>query len=66
MGLLEFNKLPINTLVGADWKTFHDITKGRDIDKGYRQKYYLTKGVCRLLSLLKPIQDSKYRKLLAD
>ena len=20
MGLLEFNKLPINTLVGADWK----------------------------------------------
>ena len=66
MGLLEFNKLPINTLVGADWKTFHDITKGRDIDKGYRQKYYLTKGVCRLLSLLKPIQDSKYRKLLAN
>ena len=26
MGLLEFNKLPINTLVGADWKTFKDIT----------------------------------------
>ena len=25
MGLLEFNKLPINTLVGADWKTFKDI-----------------------------------------
>lgn len=23
MGLLEFNKLPINTLVGADWKTFN-------------------------------------------
>ena len=31
MGLLEFNKLPINTLVGADWKTFKDITGGRDI-----------------------------------
>lgn len=26
MGLLEFNKLPINTLVGADWKTFKAIT----------------------------------------
>ena len=26
MGLLEFNKLPINTLVGADWKTFNAIT----------------------------------------
>lgn len=25
MGLLEFNKLPINTLVGADWKTFKEI-----------------------------------------
>ena len=39
MGLLEFNKLPINTLVGADWKTFNAITKGREIDaayKGYR------------------------------
>ena len=66
MGLLEFNKLPINTLVGADWNTFRQITKGRDIDKGYRQKYYLTKGVCRLLSLLKPIQDSRYNKLLAN
>ena len=30
MGLLEFSKLPINTLVGADWKTFNQIilTKG--------------------------------------
>ncbi len=66
MGLLEFNKLPINTLVGADWDTFRKITNGRDIDKDYRRKYYLTKGVCRLLSLLKPLQDSRYNKLLAD
>ena len=29
MGLLEFNKLPINTLVGADWKTFKDITRAQ-------------------------------------
>ena len=35
MGLLEFNKLPINTLVGADWKTFNAITKGREIDAAY-------------------------------
>ena len=33
MGLLEFNKLPINTLVGADWKTFKDITGGREMPK---------------------------------
>ena len=37
MGLLEFNKLPINTLVGADWKTFNQITAGRTIDPAYNQ-----------------------------
>ena len=50
MGLLEFNKLPINTLVGADWKTFKAITAGREIDPSYKGKYRLTKAVCRLLS----------------
>ena len=35
MGLLEFSKLPINTLVGADWKTFNQITQGRQIDAAY-------------------------------
>mgnify|MGYP000642322359 CR=1 FL=1 len=39
MGLLEFNKLPINTLVGADWKTFKAITAGREIDAAYKGKY---------------------------
>lgn len=46
MGLLEFNKLPINTLVGADWKTFNAITRGREIDAAYKGKYRLTKAVC--------------------
>ena len=46
MGLLEFNKLPINTIVGADWKTFNAITKGREIDAAYKGKYRLTKAVC--------------------
>lgn len=66
MGLLEFNKLPINTLVGADWNTFKEITKGRAVDAGYKGKYRLTKGVCRLLSTLVPLQDNRYKKLLAD
>ena len=35
MGLLEFNKLPINTLVGADWISFYAITAGREIDAAY-------------------------------
>ena len=65
MGLLEFNKLPINTLVGADWQTFKAITNDRDIDPAYRGKYRLTKAVCRLLSTLVPIQDKRYREQLA-
>lgn len=66
MGLLEFSKLPINTLVGADWKTFKAITAGREIDPAWRNKYYLTKGVCRLLSTLAPIQERCYQKHLAN
>ncbi len=66
MGLIEFSKLPINTLVGADWKTFKSITAGREIDPAWRGKYRLTKAVCRLLSMLSPIQERRYRKRLAD
>lgn len=63
MGLLEFDKLPINTLIGADWKTFKAVTANMTIDKGFRNKYYLTKSVCRLLSMLQPIENVYYRKL---
>ncbi len=63
MGLLQFDKLPINTLVGADWETFKAVTAGKTIDKGFRNKYYLTKSVCRLLSLMQPFEDSRYKKL---
>lgn len=63
MGLLEFDKLPINTLIGADWKTFKAVTANMTIDKGFRNKYYLTKSVCRLLSMLQPIENMYYRKL---
>ena len=61
MGLLEFNKLPINTLVGADWKTFNAITKGREIDAAYKGKFRLTKAVCRMHSILAPLQDNVMR-----
>ena len=66
MGLLEFDKLPINTLVGADWKTFKAVTANKTIDKGFRNKYFLTKSVCRLLSLLQPFEDARYRKIAFD
>ena len=60
---LKFEDLPVNTLVGADWKTFKELTKNQTIDKGYRGKYYLTKSVCRLLSSLKTFEDSRYKKI---
>lgn len=65
MGLLDFNKLPINTLVGADWKTFKAVTSGREIDEAYKGKYRLTKAVCRLLSPLAALQNKRYAKQLA-
>ncbi len=65
MGLIEFSKLPVNPLVGADWATFNKITCGRIIDSPWRNKYLLTKGVCRILSLLAPIQNSRYAQQLA-
>ncbi len=66
MGLLDFNKLPVNTLIGADWKTFCRVTRDKRVEKGYRAKFFLTKCICRLLSSFKSIQDKKYRKLLKD
>lgn len=66
MGLIEFDKLPINTLVGANRKTFNEIVKGRQIDSGYKGKYRLTKLVCNILSPLSGIQNRRYNKRLKD
>ena len=66
MGLLKFENLPVNPLVGADWETFKTMTAGQPVDPGFRTKYLLTKGLCRLLSVLAPIQEKRYQKLLAD
>lgn len=60
---LTFEKLPVNTLVGADWKTFKALTCNQEIGTRYAGKYRLTKAVCRLLSSLKTFEDSRYRKI---
>ena len=66
MGLIEFSKLPVNTLVGADWKTFKSVTRGQYIAPEKRTKFLLTKAICRLLSVCVPLQERKYRQQLAD
>lgn len=66
MGLIEFSKLPVNTLVGADWKTFKILNKDQHVAKNKRGKYYLTKIICRILSVLSPLQERIYRKKLKN
>lgn len=66
MGLIDFDKLPVNNLVGADWRTYRAIMRDRQVDKGYRMKYGLTTAVCRLLSCFAPIQERRYQRMLAD
>lgn len=66
MGLIQFDKLPVNPLVGADSGTFREIVRGRRVDKGYRTKYCLTRFISSVLSGLKPLQDMRYNKLLEN
>ena len=66
MGLIEFSKLPVNTLVGADWNTFKTVTKGQHIAPEKKTKFFLTKVICRILSTCVPFQERRYKKLLAD
>lgn len=62
----EFNKLPITTLIGCDWKTFKGITDGREIGEKYRGKFRLTKLICALISSIGWIEERRYNKLLRD
>ena len=39
------------------------MTHNGRYDKGYKTKFQLTKGICRLLSLLQPLEDAKLKKL---
>jgi len=63
---MNYNNFPFNTLIGADWKTFKNVTEGQHIAPEMRTKYMLTKGLCRLLSPLTALQERKYNKLLAN
>lgn len=66
MARLDFNSLPVNTLVGASWSTFKRVVKENEIGKKYRGKYHITKFICWILSAMKPINDRVYKKRLAS
>ena len=63
MGLLKFDNLPVNTLVGADRATFDAITRGAEIDDEYRRKFALTRRLGRLLDPFYTINNNYYRQL---
>lgn len=60
---LTFDNLPVNTLVGADWHTFKELTKDQNIGDHYKNKYRLTKFVCRMLSMTKCLEENRYKKI---
>lgn len=67
MGILNlnFNDLPVNTLVGADRRTFEAVTRGAEIDEACRRKYLTTKYVRQLLDPFYRINECRYAKLPA-
>lgn len=60
---MDFQKLPVTPLIGANWKAFQDITNGISIDKQYRKKFNLTKAGSRALSMFQPFENRRYREL---
>ena len=63
MGLFKFENLPVNTLVGADRKTFRSVTEGAVIDDSCRRKFVVTKSVRRLLDPFFAINEKRYASL---
>lgn len=63
MGLIKFDDLPVNTLVGADRNTFMRVIQGKVIDKEYSRKFALTRGIRRILDPFYAINERRYEAL---
>lgn len=60
MGLLKFETLPVNTLVGADRKTFDKICNGVRIDSEYLGKFRLTGCIQHILDPFYRINEKRW------
>ncbi len=60
---MDFQKIPVTPLVGANWKSFKAITAGKKIEKQYRKNFNLTKMGSWVLSMYQPIENLLYKKL---
>lgn len=63
MGILNFEKLPVSTLVGADRNTYDRVMEGVTHEDGYRRKIATTKFVQRLLSPLYRWNSRAYERM---
>lgn len=61
---MNFDKLPVNTLVGADAETFRRITEGRLVER--KACFCLTSLLQKILWFFGSRQEKKYRQQLAD
>ena len=57
---------PVSTLVGSSYSNFKEVIKGRNISKGYRSKYFLTKWVTWILGWFSLIEEKKYGKVVKN
>ncbi len=63
MGILNFEKLPVSTLIGSDSKTFERVMEGVEVEKQYRSKIRTTRLVRGLLSPFYNINTRRYNAL---
>lgn len=60
MGLFNFDNLPVNTLVGADKKTFRRVLEGNEIGEKYKTKCRVTACVQWIMDWFYRINERKY------
>lgn len=63
MGILNFEKLPASTLIGADSSTIKRVLEGVEYEKEYRSKIRLTKCIQSLLAPLYNINTRRYEAM---
>ncbi len=63
MGILKFESLPVNTLVGADKDTFKALCEKAVIDRQYKGKLNTTKCIQAILNPFFNINEKKWKSL---
>ena len=63
MGILKFESLPVNTLVGADKATFRTLCNNAVIDRKYKGKLNTTKCIQTILNPFFNINENKWEKM---